>query len=456
MDVYTSFSPFFFFTFSYHPITLLPFCQWHGRIETHYSLPITITDMPSLKTTDPIIDDLLNKEFDRQQNTLSLIPSENIASDAVLQALGSVASNKYSEGYPTKRYYGGNEYIDQIEALAIERAKALFGMEHANVQAYSGSPANQAVYLALLQPGDTVMGMALPAGGHLTHGWKVNFSGKIYKAVQYGVDEKGLLDYDAIATLALQEKPKMIICGATAYSRTIDFKRFREIADSVGAYLLADISHIAGLIVGGVHPSPAPYADVITTTTHKTLRGPRGAIIMSRTQELGTKIDKAIFPGLQGGPHNQTTAAIAICLEEASGADFKSYAHHVVKNANALASALSNHGFSLVTGGTDNHLILLDLTNKGLTGQQAEDALNTVGIIANKNMIPGDPRSPFDPSGLRIGTPSITTRGLTTDDMQTLADIMASVIDNREDETIIVKAKQSVLDLCTRYPAYPR
>ncbi len=412
--------------------------------------------MSLLNAIDPVIAGLLSKEYERQQHTLSLIPSENIASEAVLEALGSVASNKYSEGYAGKRYYGGNEIIDQIESLAVERAKTLFGMEHANVQAYSGSPANQAVYLALLQPGDTVMGMALPAGGHLTHGWKVNFSGKIYKAVQYGVDEKGFLDYDAIASLALQEKPKMIICGATAYSRVIDFKRFREIADSVGAYLLADISHIAGLVVGGVHPSPAPYADVITTTTHKTLRGPRGAIIMCRTTELGTKIDKAIFPGLQGGPHNQTTAAIAVCLEEASQPSFQTYAKQIVENAQALASELTAHGFSLVTGGTDNHLLLVDLTNKGLTGQQAEDALNEVGIIANKNMIPGDPRSPFDPSGLRIGTPSITTRGLNSEDMKTLAKIIASVLENREDSSIIATAKKQVLDLCNRYPAYPR
>lgn len=412
--------------------------------------------MSALKKTDPAIHDLLEKEYTRQQNTLSLIPSENIASNAVLEALGSPASNKYSEGYPAKRYYGGNEYVDQIESIAIERAKTLFGMEHANVQAYSGSPANQAVYLALLQPGDTVMGMALPAGGHLTHGWKVNFSGKLYKAIQYGVSANGFLDYDAIAALALQEKPKLIICGATAYSRTIDFKRFREIADSVGAYLLADISHIAGLVVGGVHPSPAPYADIITTTTHKTLRGPRGAIILSRTAELGTKIDKAIFPGLQGGPHNQTTAAIAVCLEEAKTPEFQTYAQTVVTNAQALASALITHGFSLVTGGTDNHLILIDLTNKGLTGQQAEDALNSIGIIANKNMIPDDPRSPFDPSGLRIGTPSITTRGLAANDMKTLADIIASVLANPSDPSTISRAQETVMSLCASHPAYPR
>ncbi|MDP2656014.1 MAG: serine hydroxymethyltransferase [bacterium] len=412
--------------------------------------------MRALKAIDPTIEYLLKKEYQRQQNTLSLIPSENIASNAVIEALGSVATNKYSEGYSGKRYYGGNEIIDRIETLAIERAKKMFGTEHANVQAYSGSPANQAVYMALLQPGDTVVGMALPAGGHLTHGWKVSFSGKSYRAVQYGVDKNGYLDYDEIADLVLKEKPQLVICGATAYSRIIDFKKFRQIADSVGAYLLADISHISGLVVGGVHPSPAPYADVIMTTTHKSLRGPRGALVMARSAEVGVKIDKAVFPGLQGGPHNHQTAAIAVCLKEANTTEFKSYAKKIIENAKVLASELENCDFSIVTGGTENHLFLIDLTNKGVTGQEAEDALSTVGIIVNKNMVPGDPRSPFDPSGLRVGTPSVTTRGLTIKDMKTLASIINDVTVQKPDRSVLKKAKDTVNELCKRYPAYPR
>ncbi len=407
----------------------------------------------SIHDVDPELTTLLQEELERQKNTLTLIPSENITSPAVLEALGFVGTNKYSEGYPGKRYYGGNEIIDAIETLAIERAKKLFHAEHVNVQPYSGSPANLAAYGALLTPGDTIMGMSLPFGGHLTHGWKVNVSAHYYKAVQYETNRDGFLDYEAIEAAAKQHRPRLIICGATAYPREIDFKKFSDIAQSIGAYLLADISHIAGLIVGGVHPSPIPYADVVTTTLHKTLRGPRGALIMCK-KELAEKIDKAVFPGLQGGPHNHVTAAAAIALHEASSPEFSIYAKHIVANAKALAAGISSMDFNLITGGTDNHLLLMDLTNKNMPGKEAERILNSIGIIVNKNMIPFDTRSPFDPSGIRLGTPAVTTRGLSETDMESLATIITSVLTSSSHDTMLHTAKKMVHVLCEKYPLY--
>ncbi|MDO8571713.1 MAG: serine hydroxymethyltransferase [bacterium] len=396
---------------------------------------------------------LLQMELERQKNTLTLIPSENITSPAVLEALGFVGTNKYSEGYPGKRYYGGNDVIDKIETLAKERAMKLFGAQHINIQAYSGSPANLAAYFALLEPGDTIMGMSLPFGGHLTHGWKVNFSAKYYTAIQYETNKDGFLDYESIALLAKEHRPKLIVCGATAYPREIDFKKFREIADSVGAYLLADISHIAGLVAGGVHSSPVPYADVITTTLHKTLRGPRGALIMCK-KEHAEKIDKAVFPGLQGGPHNNVTAAAAVALYEALSPDFSVYAKQVIKNAQKLSERLVSAGFQLITGGTDNHLLLIDLSNKNMPGKEAERILNSIGIIVNKNMVPFDSRSPFDPSGIRLGTPAVTTRGLLETDMESIAQIISDVLSTSSDEGVCTSARKSVQQLCTRYPIY--
>lgn len=400
------------------------------------------------------IQDLIRAEEERQESTLSLIASENAASKAVLAASGSVLTNKYSEGYPGKRYYGGNEVVDQIEQRAIDLACELFGAEHANVQPYSGSPANLAIYAALLDLGDVVMGMSLPHGGHLTHGHKVNFSGKAYKFTQYGVTpETGLLDYDEIATLARIMKPKLIVCGATAYSRVIDFEKFGAIAKEVGAYLMADISHIAGLIAGGQHPSPFPHADVVMTTTHKTLRGPRGAIILCK-KEIAAQIDKAVFPGTQGGPHNHITAAKAICFEEALKPEFKEYAKQIVANCRALAEELTNQGFSIVTGGTDNHLMLVDLTAKKVTGQEAEDALTTVGIIVNKNMVPGDPRTPMDPSGMRLGVALLTTRGMRESEMQQVAKWIAQTIANRKDPAVLSDIAKAVKTLCAKFPIY--
>ncbi|MFH0973164.1 MAG: serine hydroxymethyltransferase, partial [Candidatus Micrarchaeota archaeon] len=358
--------------------------------------------MDQLREADPEIAAAIEKEFERQATVLELIPSENVVSGAVLEALGSVLTNKYSEGYPHKRYYGGNEFIDIVEDIAIERAKKLFGAEHVNVQPYSGSPANMAVYFALLEPGDKLMGMSLAMGGHLTHGHPVNFSGKLYKPVHYGVDkETELIDYDVVRKLALAEKPKIIVSGATAYPRLFDFKRFAEIAEECGAYSMADIAHIAGLIAAGVHPSPFPFTDVVTTTTHKTLRGPRGAMIMCK-QAFAERIDKAVFPGLQGGPHEHAIAGKAVAFAEAAKPEFKEYAKQIVKNAKALADELNALGFRLVSGGTDNHLILIDLTPKNVTGKQAEAALDKAHITVNKNMIPFDSRKPFDPSGIRI------------------------------------------------------
>jgi glycine hydroxymethyltransferase len=377
--------------------------------------------IPHVITTDPEIAGLIEKEARRQFEKIRLIPSENYVSVAVLEASGTVLTNKYSEGYPGRRYYEGQQFIDPIETIARERAQALFGVDHANVQPYSGSPANLAVYLAFAQPGDTVMGMALPMGGHLTHGWPVSVTGKWFRSVQYGVRaDTGRLDLDEVRDLARKERPKIIFCGGTAIPRTIGFPAFAEIAAEVDAILVADIAHIAGLIAGGAHPSPAGHAGVITTTTHKTLRGPRGAMIMS-TAEHAPALDKAVFPGLQGGPHNHTTAAIAVALHEAAQPEFREYAHQVVANARALAGALLARGYDLVSGGTDNHLILVDLTSNGIGGKPAAKALDRAGIELNYNTVPFDTRKPFDPSGIRLGSPAITTRGLREEHMAPIA-----------------------------------
>lgn len=390
-----------------------------------------------LKKQDPQIAKLIDLELERQKTTLEMIPSENHSSFAVREALGSILTDKYAEGYPGKRYYAGLKYYDKLEDLCRERAKKIFKVAHANVQPYSGSPANAAVYMAVCNPGDTIMGMSLPHGGHLTHGWKVNFSAKFFNSVQYAVDEKtNLLNYDEIEKLAKENNPKLIWVGATAYPRFFNWKRLGEIADSVSAYLAADISHIAGLVAGGVHPSPVSYAHIITTTTHKTLRGPRGGIIMitekgiKKDGELPQKIDKAVFPGFQGGPHENAIAAIAVCLKEVSTPAFKKYAAQVVKNAKALADELKNYSFNLITGGTDNHLILIDLRNKNITGKEAQNLLEEAGITTNKNTIPYDPASPFNPSGIRLGTPAITTRGMKEKEMKKVAFWINEAISN--------------------------
>ncbi|HDD46336.1 MAG TPA: serine hydroxymethyltransferase, partial [Candidatus Aenigmarchaeota archaeon] len=368
--------------------------------------------MEALKMVDKEVYNAIVSETKRINNGLELIPSENFPSKAVLEALGSVMNNKYAEGYPGKRYYGGNEFIDVVERLAIERAKKLFGAEHVNVQPYSGSPANLAVYFAFLKPGDKILGMDLSCGGHLTHGAKVNFSGKLYNSVFYGVDEEtNLIDYDEVRKMAMREKPKIIVSGHSAYPRKLDFKAFQEIAESIGAIHMADIAHIAGLIVAGMHPSPFPFTDVVTTTTHKTLRGPRGAMIMCK-QEYAEIIDKAVFPGLQGGPHEHAIAAKAVAFKEAMSQEFKEYGRQIVKNAKALADALMDNGFKLITDGTDNHLMLLDLRSKNITGREAETILGEVNITVNKNAIPYDPQKPMVTSGIRIGSPAVTTRGM--------------------------------------------
>ena len=393
-----------------------------------------------LKKEDSALWGLVQAESKRQAETIDLIPSENFASAAALEALGSVLNNKYSEGYPGKRYYAGNAIVDQIELLAQERARRAFGLGkhwHVNVQPYSGSPANMAVYYALLRPGEKIMGMSLPFGGHLTHGWKVNFSGRFYNSTQYTVGRDGFLDYEAIRKLARKEKPKIIVAGATAYPRFFDFKKFGAIARETGAYFMADIAHIAGLVIAGAHPSPFPYADIVTTTTHKTLRGPRGAIIFANRKskiaekikiDIAQAIDRAVFPALQGGPHDHQTAAIAVALGEAMGPSFKKYGRQVVKNAKILARELTKKGFKLVTGGTDNHLLLIDLTNFGISGREAQDRLENAGIIVNRNAIPYDERSPFDPSGIRLGTPAITSRGMRERDMKLIAKLIHSVL----------------------------
>ena len=410
--------------------------------------------IPHVASTDPQIADLIQAEAKRQFEKLRMIASENYVSLAVLEASGSVLTNKYSEGYPGRRYYEGQQFIDPIETIAVQRAVDLFGVDHANVQPYSGSPANLAVYLAFCSPGDTVMGMSLPMGGHLTHGWSVSVTGKWFRPVRYGVRaDTGRLDLDEVRDLARKERPKIIFCGGTAIPRTIDFPAFAEIAAETGAVLVADIAHIAGLVAGGAHPSPVGYADVITTTTHKTLRGPRGAMIMS-TAEHASAIDKAVFPGLQGGPHDHTTAAIAVALKEAAAPDFRTYAHQIVANSRALAAALTERGYSLVSGGTDNHLILIDLTPQEIGGKPAARALDRAGIEVNYNTVPFDTRKPFDPSGLRIGTSSITTRGLTEQHMPQVAAWMDESIRaaTKQDDAVIDRIAGQVRELLAGFP----
>jgi glycine hydroxymethyltransferase len=408
---------------------------------------------PPLATRDPEIARLIRAEEERETVKLRLIPSENYASRAVLEASGSVLTNKYSEGYAGKRYYEGQQVIDQVEELACSRLKALFGAEHVNVQPYSGSPANLAVYLAFCQPHDPVMGLGLPAGGHLTHGWNVSITGKYFRSVGYGVTKTDhRIDFTEVRNLAREHKPKILWCGTTAYPRTVDFAKFREIADEVGAKLCADIAHIAGLVAGGAHPTPVGIADIVTSTTHKTLRGPRGGMILCKA-EYAKDIDRAVFPGLQGGPHNHTTAGIAVAAKEASLPEFKDYAQQVVANAKVLAESLLGHGFSLVTGGTDNHLILIDLTNKNLPGKVASKALDRAGIVCNYNSIPFDPRKPFDPSGIRIGTPSLTSRGMGADAMKKLAGWMDRVVRAPGDEAGLDKIAEEVKELCVSFPA---
>jgi glycine hydroxymethyltransferase len=410
--------------------------------------------IPHLARTDPEIAGLIEHEARREYEKIRLIPSENYASVAVLEASGSVLTNKYSEGYPGRRYYEGQQFVDVIETLAVQRARALFGVEHANVQPYSGSPANLAVYLAFTQPGETIMGMSLPMGGHLTHGWPVSVSGKWFRAVQYGVRrDTGRLDLDEVRDLARRERPKIIFCGGTAIPRTIDFPAFAEIANEVGAVLVADIAHIAGLIAGGAHPSPVGYASVITTTTHKTLRGPRGAMIMSAA-EYASALDRAVFPGLQGGPHDHTTAAIAVALHEAAQPSFRDYAHQVVRNAQALAAALTARGYDLVSGGTDNHLILVDLTRQGIGGKPAARALDRAGVELNYNTVPYDQRKPFDPSGIRLGTPAITTRGLREEHMVPIAAWIDEAITAaaKTDDATLDRIAAGVRDFLAAYP----
>jgi glycine hydroxymethyltransferase len=408
-----------------------------------------------LKETDPEIFNIIKKEKERQQKVIELIPSENFTSLAVMEAMGSVLTNKYSEGYPNKRYYGGNEFIDQAESLAVKRAKELFNAEHVNVQPYSGSPANIAVYFALLNPKDKVLGMNLAHGGHLTHGHPINFSGKIFNFVQYGLDpETERLDYEKIREIALNERPKMIVSGASAYPRKIDFKKFQDIADEIGAVSFADISHIAGLIVAGEHPSPFPFTDIVTTTTHKTLRGPRGAMILCK-EKFAKDIDRAVFPGTQGGPHNHINAAKAVAFKEASTPEFRTYTQQVVKNAKILAEELKKFGFRLITGGTDNHLILIDMTSKNITGKEAELLLDSIGITTNKNMVPFDKRSPFDPSGIRLGTPAMTTRGMKEDEMKIIAELINKTIESKNNEDTLKRVRSEVLNLTSKFPLYP-
>ena len=408
-----------------------------------------------LKLVDPKVHTAINQELGRQRDKLEMIASENIVSKAVMQAQGSVLTNKYAEGYPGKRYYGGCEYVDVVEQLAIDRAKELFGAEYANVQPHSGAQANTAVYFALLNPGDTILGMNLTDGGHLTHGSPVNISGKYFKIVPYGVDkETERIDYDELEKLAKEHQPKLIVGGASAYSRFIDFERMANIAKSVGAYLMIDMAHIAGLVAAGLHPSPVPYADVVTTTTHKTLRGPRGGLILCRDAEFGKQFNKAIFPGIQGGPLMHVIAAKAVAFKEALSDEFKEYQQQVIKNAKVLAEELTKKGFRIVSGGTDNHLMLVDLRSKNITGKEAQFLLDEIGITANRNTIPFEPLSPFVTSGLRLGTPALTTRGLKEEDIREVADIIAETIENREDKNAIEKAKAQVANICKRFPLY--
>ncbi len=439
----------------------------------------------AIKERDPELFSYIKDELERQRSGLEMIPSENFTSIAVLQSMGSVLTNKYSEGYPGRRYYGGNEFIDKIEALAVERAKSLFKVPYANVQAYSGSPANLAVYLATCKIGDPIMGQNLTDGGHLTHGWKTSLTGQLFRSIPYHVNKEGIIDTDEVRRLALESKPRLIWIGSTAYTRTLPFKEFSEIASEAGAFLAADISHISGLVVAGAHESPVAYADIVTTTTHKTLRGPRGAIIMvtekglAKDPELGERINKTIFPGMQGGPHDHTTAGIAAALAEAATPEFKEYAFQITKNAKALAASLSAKGMNLVTGGTDNHMILIDLTpaGKGM-GIFAQECLDAAAITVNKNTIPGEPSSPFYPSGIRLGTPAITTRGMKEEEMKLIAEFMSDALDeikayalpsSKEERSQYISTFRSeisqnerlkrvrarVEELCLRFPLYP-
>ena len=417
---------------------------------------MTQTNSDFLAQTDPAVAECLNQELQRQRDHLELIASENFTSAAVLAAQGSVLTNKYAEGLPGKRYYGGCEFIDKVEQLAIDRAKELFGAAHANVQPHSGAQANFAVFLSLLEPGDTFMGMDLSHGGHLTHGSPVNVSGKWFKACHYGVSpETEQLDYDQIRELALKHRPKLLICGYSAYPRIIDFAKFRSIADEVGAYLLADMAHIAGLVATGHHPSAIAHCHVVTTTTHKTLRGPRGGLILTNDAELGKKLDKAVFPGTQGGPLEHVIAGKAVAFGEALTPAFKDYSAHVIENAKALATQLQQRGFKIVSGGTDNHLILVDLRCIGMTGKRADQLVSGVNITANKNTVPFDPESPFVTSGLRLGSPAMTTRGMGIAEFTEIADIIADRLLNPEDETVASECKRRVAELCDRFPLYP-
>ncbi|HIK44096.1 MAG TPA: serine hydroxymethyltransferase [Leptolyngbyaceae cyanobacterium M65_K2018_010] len=414
------------------------------------------TNFDFLVQSDPLLADILQRELQRQRDHLELIASENFTSAAVLAAQGSVLTNKYAEGLPRKRYYGGCALVDEAEQLAIDRAKELFGAAHANVQPHSGAQANFAVFLALLQPGDRIMGMDLSHGGHLTHGSPVNVSGKWFKVCQYGVNrETERLDFDQIRALALEHRPKLIICGYSAYPRTIDFAQFRAIADEVGAYLMADIAHIAGLVAAGLHPNPVPYCDVVTTTTHKTLRGPRGGLILSRDSELGKALDKAVFPGTQGGPLEHVIAAKAVAFGEALRPEFRAYSAQVIENAQRLASQLQQRGFKVVSDGTDNHLLLVDLRSIGMTGKQADQLVSQVNITANKNTVPYDPESPFVTSGLRLGSPAMTTRGLGSDEFAAIGNIIADRLLNPEDAQMEQDCRDRVAALCERFPLYP-
>ena len=411
--------------------------------------------MDTLKQSDPEIAKEIDLELNRQRTKLELIASENIVSKAVMEAQGSVLTNKYAEGYPGKRYYGGCEYVDVVEQLAIDRAKKLFGAAYANVQPHSGAQANMAVFFSLLTPGDTVMGMNLTDGGHLTHGSPVNMSGKYFKIVPYGVDkETERIDYDALEKQAEECKPKLIVAGASAYARIIDFPRLAEIAHKVGAYLMVDIAHIVGLVAAGLHPSPVPYADVVTTTTHKTLRGPRGGMILCKDAEFGKQFNKAVFPGIQGGPLMHVIAAKAVALGEALRPEFKEYAAQTIKNAKALAETLQQDGFRIVSGGTDNHLMIVDLTSKDITGKEAQNVLDEVNITSNRNTIPFEPRSPFVTSGIRLGSPALTTRGFKEDDMREVGNIIALVLNDPQNEEKKEEARRRVAALCAKYPLY--
>lgn len=405
-----------------------------------------------LSKEDELVYGLMEKELERQREGIELIASENFASEAVMEAMGSYLTNKYAEGYPNKRYYGGCHVVDEIEDIARDRAKELFGAEHANVQPHSGSQANMAVYFSILEPGDTVLGMDLSHGGHLTHGSPVNFSGKLFNFISYGVDkETEEIDYDVVRKLAVENKPKLIVAGASAYAREIDFKKFKDICDEVGALFMVDMAHIAGLVAAGVHPSPVPYADFVTSTTHKTLRGPRGGLILCK-EKYAKALDKNIFPGIQGGPLMHTIAAKAVCFKEALEPSYKTYMENVVLNCKELANSLISYGFKIVSGGTDNHLILVDLNNKDITGKDAEILLDSIGITVNKNTVPNETRSPFVTSGIRIGTAAVTTRGFNTEDMREIASIINDVITSREED--LSNIKERVKSLCNKYPLY--